>query len=102
VPGAHTCNPGYSKGRQSGGLWFEVTSSKKFTRPHLEKSLHKNGLAEWLKVWALSSNPSTKKKKRKKKITSMFHVMQVNGQNEVWNFLFQPRASQASPQVCCS
>jgi hypothetical protein len=28
-------------------------------RPYLEKTLHKKGLVEWLKVWALSSNPST-------------------------------------------
>jgi hypothetical protein len=28
------------------------------------KTLHKNGLVEWLKVSALSSNPSTTKKKR--------------------------------------
>jgi hypothetical protein len=32
-------------------------------RPYLEKSLHKEGLVEWLKVKALSSNPSTAKKK---------------------------------------
>jgi hypothetical protein len=29
----------------------------------------KKGLVEWLKVWALSSNPSTAKKKKKKKGT---------------------------------
>jgi hypothetical protein len=27
------------------------------------KTPHKKGLVEWLKVWALSSNPSTTKKK---------------------------------------
>jgi hypothetical protein len=30
---------------------------------YLEKTVHKKGLLEWLKVWALSSNPSTEKKK---------------------------------------
>jgi hypothetical protein len=32
--------------------------------PILKKNHHKKeGLVEWLKVWALSSNPSTAKKK---------------------------------------
>jgi hypothetical protein len=34
---------------------------KEFTRPYLKKTLHKKGLVEWLKVKALSSNPSTAK-----------------------------------------
>jgi hypothetical protein len=33
-----------------------------FMRPCLIKTLHKKGLVEWLKVKALSSNPSTAKK----------------------------------------
>jgi hypothetical protein len=32
-------------------------------RPYLEDTHHKNGLVEWLKVKALSSNPSTAKRK---------------------------------------
>jgi hypothetical protein len=32
-------------------------------RPYLEKNLHKKGMVEWLKVKALSSSPSTGKKK---------------------------------------
>jgi hypothetical protein len=36
-------------------------------RPYLEKTQHKkNLLVEWLKVKALSSNPSTGKKKKNK------------------------------------
>jgi hypothetical protein len=35
-------------------------------RPYLEKSFTKIGLAEWLKMRALSSNPCTAKKKKKK------------------------------------
>jgi hypothetical protein len=31
-------------------------------RPYLEKKHHKKGLVEWLKVKALSSNPSTANK----------------------------------------
>jgi hypothetical protein len=34
-------------------------------RPYLEKPFTKIGLVEWLKVWALSSSPSTGKKKKK-------------------------------------
>jgi hypothetical protein len=34
-------------------------------RPYLEKSFTKIGLMEWLKVKALSSNPSTEKTKKK-------------------------------------
>jgi hypothetical protein len=37
---------------------------KRFTRPYLEKPLTKIGLVEWLKVKALSSSPSTTKKKK--------------------------------------
>jgi hypothetical protein len=33
-----------------------------------QKTLHIKGLVEWLKVKALSSNPSTAKKKKKKRI----------------------------------
>jgi hypothetical protein len=36
-------------------------------RPYLEKTLHKKGLVEWLKVKALSSNPSTTKPNQNKK-----------------------------------
>jgi hypothetical protein len=35
-------------------------------RPHLEKPFTRKGLVECLKVWALVSNPSTTKKKKKK------------------------------------
>jgi hypothetical protein len=35
-------------------------------RSYLEKTHHKKGLVEWLKVKVLGSNPSTAKKKKKK------------------------------------
>jgi hypothetical protein len=35
--------------------------------PYLEKAFTKMGLVEWFKVKALSSSPSTAKKKRKRK-----------------------------------
>jgi hypothetical protein len=39
-------------------------------RPYLKNTHHKKGLVEWLKVKALSSNPSTSRKKKeiKKKL----------------------------------
>jgi hypothetical protein len=40
-------------------------------RPYLKNTLHKKGLVEWLKVKALSSNPSIAKKKKKRKRKSM-------------------------------
>jgi hypothetical protein len=35
---------------------------KQFERPYLGKKHHKKGLVGWVKVLALSSNPSTTKK----------------------------------------
>jgi hypothetical protein len=35
-------------------------------RPYLKKPFTKIGLVEWLKVKALSSNPSTSKKKKRR------------------------------------
>jgi hypothetical protein len=51
--------------QRSGGSQFEVNPGKWFLRPYLEKKNHNKGLVEWLKVSALSLNPSTKKKKKK-------------------------------------
>jgi hypothetical protein len=34
-------------------------------RPYLENTHHKRGLVEWLKVWALSSNPAPQKRRKK-------------------------------------
>jgi hypothetical protein len=39
----------------------QANSSK---RPYLEKTLHKKGLMEWLKVKALRSSPNTSKRKK--------------------------------------
>jgi hypothetical protein len=65
VAQTHAWNPDYSEDRDQEDLgskpaWavvFEILS---------RKTLHKKGL-EWLKVQALSSNPSTTKKKKNKK-----------------------------------
>jgi hypothetical protein len=43
-------------------LQFEVSQENHSVRPYLKETLHKKGLVKWLKVKALSSNPSTEKK----------------------------------------
>jgi hypothetical protein len=49
-------------------LTFETSPGKEFERPYLEKPFTKiNKAEEWLKVKALSSNPSTAKNKTKQK-----------------------------------
>jgi hypothetical protein len=41
-------------------------------KPYLEKLFTKIGLVEWLKVKALSSSPSTTKKKRERETVDFF------------------------------
>jgi hypothetical protein len=51
---------------RSGGSWFKASSGKWFARPYLKKKKNcKKGLVEWLKVKALSANPSITKRKKK-------------------------------------
>jgi hypothetical protein len=64
VPEAHFHNPGYLRGRDQEDH-SQSQPGKEFARPYLNKTHHKKGLVEWLKVKALSSNPSTTKKKKK-------------------------------------
>jgi hypothetical protein len=52
--------------QRSGGLRFEASPAKLFTRSYFKNSLHKIELVEWLKVQTLSSNPSTTKKEGRK------------------------------------
>jgi hypothetical protein len=49
-----------------GGSWFKVSLEKYLVRPYLEKPFTKIGLVKWLKVKALSSSPSTEKKRGRK------------------------------------
>jgi hypothetical protein len=61
---AHIFNPSYSGGRDQEDHVSKPVQANSFARPYLEKSFTKIGLVEWLKVKALSSSPSTKKKKK--------------------------------------
>jgi hypothetical protein len=49
-------------------------------RPYLKKTHYKKGLVEWFKVKALSSNPSTAKKKKslEKNQRGIFHDMKTS------------------------
>jgi hypothetical protein len=55
APVAHACNPSYSGGRDQedlGSKLAQANSSRDpiLKKPYLEKTLHKKGLVEWLKV----------------------------------------------------
>jgi hypothetical protein len=65
MPGtvAHTCNPSYSGGRDQEDRGSKPAQFNSSRDPILKKTHHQKGLVEWLKVKALSSNPSTKKKR---------------------------------------
>jgi hypothetical protein len=60
---AHACNPNYSGDRDQEFKASPQANSLQY--PILKKNHQKNGLVEWLKVQALSSKPSTAKKKNK-------------------------------------
>jgi hypothetical protein len=61
----HACNPSYSGGRDQEDRGLKPARANRSVRPYLEKPFTKIGLVEWLKVLALSSNPSTAKKRKK-------------------------------------
>jgi hypothetical protein len=63
---AHSCNPSYSGGRDQENHGSKPAQANSSMRLYVEKPFTKIGLVEWLKVMALSSNPSTKKKKNPK------------------------------------
>jgi hypothetical protein len=53
--------------QRSGGSQFQARPGESFVRPYLKNTQRRKGLVEWLKVKALSSNPSTAKKRKKEK-----------------------------------
>jgi hypothetical protein len=60
---AHACYPSYSGGRDQEDRGSKPARANSSARPYLEKAFKKLGLVEWLKVKALSSSPSTSKRK---------------------------------------
>jgi hypothetical protein len=60
------CNPSYSGDRDEEDGDLKPSWANSFARPYFEKPFTKIGLVEWLKVKALSSSPSTAKKKKRK------------------------------------
>jgi hypothetical protein len=79
VPVAHAYNPNYSGGRDQEDFGSKPAWANCSVRPYLKekkkKKNHKKGLVEWLKVKALSSNPSTRDKKNLK---GVFRVKRHN------------------------
>jgi hypothetical protein len=67
VPVANACNPSYSGGRDQEGHGSKPAWANSSQDPILEKTFHKKGLVEWLKVRVLSLSPSITKKKKKKR-----------------------------------
>jgi hypothetical protein len=57
-------NPSYSGGRDQEDHGSKPAQANSSVSPCLEKPFTKIGLVEWLKVKALSSSPSTSKKKK--------------------------------------
>jgi hypothetical protein len=66
---AHTYNPGHSEDRDQEDCSSKPKQGNNLRDPISKKPSTKIGLVEWLKVKALSSNPSTKKKKK----TTQYH-----------------------------
>jgi hypothetical protein len=77
---AHACNPTYSGGRDQEDRGSKPAWVNSSARPYLKKPFTKykeakkkkkpfikKGLVEWLKVKAMSSSPSTAKKKKEAK-----------------------------------
>jgi hypothetical protein len=62
---AHACNPRHSGGRDQEDLGSKPALANS-SQDYLKKPFTKIGLVEWLKVKALSSSPSTTKKKKNK------------------------------------
>jgi hypothetical protein len=64
---AHASNPSYSGGRDQEDHSSKPAQANSSRDSYLKKPFTKIGLVEWLKVKALSSSPSTGKKKRERK-----------------------------------
>jgi hypothetical protein len=64
---AHTCNPSYSGGRDQEDGGSNPAWANSLQDPISEKKKSQKGLAEWLKVKALSSSPNKAKKEKTRK-----------------------------------
>jgi hypothetical protein len=76
IPAKPGPTPSYSGGRDQEDCSSKPTranSSRDLISGEKKKPFTKKKLVEWLKVWALSSNPSTKKKTKTRKNASV-HV----------------------------
>jgi hypothetical protein len=75
---AHACNPSYSGGRDQEDHGLKPAQANSSARPYLEKTFHKKGLVEWLKVQALNSSHSTTKRRRRDSWVLVAHACNPN------------------------
>jgi hypothetical protein len=75
------CNPSYSGGRDQEDCGSKTAKANSPERPYLKKPFTKIGLVGWLKVKALSLNPSTTKKKKKDKLKFPLAVSGSSGKS---------------------
>jgi hypothetical protein len=110
---AHACNPSYSGGKDQENRGSKPGQANCSQEPILKKTHHKKVLVEWLKVYALSSSPSTAKKEKRNRRRyespqhSVCHALWElgNGQRLWTNGAFRAdegmsHACQALFQVC--
>jgi hypothetical protein len=114
LPGAkvaHACNPSYSGGRVQEDHGSKPACANSARDHILKKPITNIELVEWLKVKALSSNPSTTKnknkktpvlpkKKERKKMGAEVHVCYSSysgGRDQVHNSWKPAHANSSSP-----
>jgi hypothetical protein len=69
-PVAHAYNPSYSGGRDQEDQGSKPAQANSSMRPYLKKNPSQKRLVGWLKVKALSSSPSTEKKRKEKSVVN--------------------------------
>jgi hypothetical protein len=69
---ACSCDPSYLGGRDQEDSGSKPAWANSSLDPILKKPITKIGLVEWLKLKALSSNPSTKQQQQKKNRTDTY------------------------------
>jgi hypothetical protein len=74
---AYACNPSYLEGRDQEDRGSKPGWANSSMRPCLKDTQHTTGLEEWFKVLALSSSPSTAKKKKVGLLGPMLGVFSV-------------------------
>jgi hypothetical protein len=94
APVAHACNPSYPGGRDQEDRGLKPVWANNLRDSILKKPITKIRLLEWLKVKALSSNPSTENKAKQKSHGCGKHyrlISKVQSTQYDFMFSFSPR-----------